>query len=266
MEKNKIVAVMGSPSSGKTVTTIKLAMALASHKKSVVIVALDRQCPVIPYVLSSKEEQPLSLGEFFSEEKHADPLPTLTVPNHTFLEIIGYGLEDCQGNVTEDDVCQLLTKAQSQADYVLVDCSSNFEEVATITAVELADVVIQVGSADTKGLSYYANVDKLLDVGKRGVFVMGNLRKGQDFPSISKSYGGVRHCFPFCLEIHRQWLETKLFHPLEEKNSQKYQKVMAKLVADVFGLYPEIKSTQQKPSLAHRLALRVLQGKGKGEF
>ncbi|MFR3166185.1 MAG: zeta toxin family protein [Hungatella sp.] len=61
MVQNKIIAVMGSPGSGKTTASIKLALELAAKKKNVILVFCDPFTPVIPFVVPCPEEQ-VSIG------------------------------------------------------------------------------------------------------------------------------------------------------------------------------------------------------------
>lgn len=51
MSENKVLAVMGSPGSGKTTSAVKLALELAKHRKNVVMVFCDPFASVIPYVI-----------------------------------------------------------------------------------------------------------------------------------------------------------------------------------------------------------------------
>ncbi len=60
MVQNKIIAVMGSPGSGKTTASIKL-RELSGEKKNVILVFCDPFTPSDPFVVSCPEEQ-VSVG------------------------------------------------------------------------------------------------------------------------------------------------------------------------------------------------------------
>lgn len=47
---NQVLAVWGSPSSGKTIMSVKLARYIASQKKNVILVLADMSAPPLPYV------------------------------------------------------------------------------------------------------------------------------------------------------------------------------------------------------------------------
>ena len=62
-QDNQVLAVWGSPSSGKTIMSVKLARYIASQKKNVILVFADMSAPPLPYVCPSSDlESELSLG------------------------------------------------------------------------------------------------------------------------------------------------------------------------------------------------------------
>lgn len=269
MEKTNVIAVMGSPSSGKTMTSLKLATELTGHKKSVIVVTLDGNCPVIPYVMPSNLVHELSFGEVFQKNKmeEAEIHSTLfPVPNHTFLHLVGYRLAEKKYVLSEEEMMNFLSLLQPMADHIILDCTSDLEDIASKIAIELADIVFQLGTASTKGLSYYANADKLYQMKGKGMFIVSNLKKGQDLVEISKAYGTVDYVLPYCDELERQLLEVDLFSPLKEPLSRAYRSEIQKIVADVFKLFPEKKVKLQNRPWLYRVAHRIFQGEGKGEF
>ena len=62
MEQDKMLAVIGSPGSGKTTTAVKLARTLAARKKNVILVLCDPFIPVIPALLPAGTVHDTSLG------------------------------------------------------------------------------------------------------------------------------------------------------------------------------------------------------------
>ncbi len=62
MEYGKMLAILGSPGSGKTTAAVKLACALAAQKKNVIVVHCDPFTPVIPMLLPAGTVHDTSLG------------------------------------------------------------------------------------------------------------------------------------------------------------------------------------------------------------
>lgn len=272
MEKSNIsniVTIMGSPSSGKTTMSIKLASTLAGRKKSAIIVSLDSHCPAIPYVLPSNIMQKVTLGDIFKYDKVSRGMindACIPIPDHEFLQIIGYGLGESPTPVSMEIFTDFLSEIQPLADYIILDCTSNLDDVLTRTAIQLGDVVFQLGSANTKGLTYYANADPLYNQKDVGIFVVGDHRHQQDVDAISKAYGGARYVLPNCEEIERQLLEVTLFSPLKSKESRAFKQVFVDILADVFDIFPEKRIIYKKQSMLQKITRWILHGDGKGEF
>ncbi len=62
-QDNQVLAVWGSPSSGKTIMSVKLARYIASQKKNVILVLTDMSAPPLPYICPPSDlEAETSLG------------------------------------------------------------------------------------------------------------------------------------------------------------------------------------------------------------
>ena len=62
MEHGNMLAIVGSPGSGKTTLAVKLAAEIAKKKKNVVVVCSDPFVPSVPFLLPMDMEQEVSLG------------------------------------------------------------------------------------------------------------------------------------------------------------------------------------------------------------
>jgi Mrp family chromosome partitioning ATPase len=70
-----VLAVWGSPGSGKTTAAVKLAKYLADKKKNVVLVLCDMTAPMLPCICSPSElECEKSLGSILSATHVTEPL------------------------------------------------------------------------------------------------------------------------------------------------------------------------------------------------
>ena len=62
-ENNQVLAVWGSPASGKTTMAVKLARYIASQKKNVILLLADMTAPPLPYICPASDiEEENSLG------------------------------------------------------------------------------------------------------------------------------------------------------------------------------------------------------------
>ncbi len=70
-----ILAVWGSPGSGKTVTAVKIAKYLADKKKNVVLLLCDMTAPMLPCICPPSEiESEHSLGSVLAATHVTEPL------------------------------------------------------------------------------------------------------------------------------------------------------------------------------------------------
>ena len=88
-----ILAVWGSPGSGKTVTAVKLAKHLADRKKNVVLLLCDATAPMLPCIFPPSElECEHSLGSILAATHVTEALikhNLVTLKKHKHLTILG---------------------------------------------------------------------------------------------------------------------------------------------------------------------------------
>ena len=93
MEHGNMLAIVGSPASGKTTLAVKLAAEIAKKKKNVIVVCSDPFVPSVPFLLPMDMEQEVSLGALLTA-------PSLTqnkileacvpVPANEYISLLGY--------------------------------------------------------------------------------------------------------------------------------------------------------------------------------
>ena len=93
MEHGNMLAIVGSPGSGKTTLAVKLATEIAKKKKNVIVVCSDPFVPSVPFLLPMDTEQEVSLGALLTA-------PSLTqnkileacvpVPANEYISLLGY--------------------------------------------------------------------------------------------------------------------------------------------------------------------------------
>ena len=163
-EKGKIIAVWGSPASGKSTFAVKLATAIYDNFESTVIVLFtDLETPMIPVIFpNDKPEDNGSVGVPLSKtdiEKEEIIKNLVTVKSRQNFGFIGY--KDGENKFTyprfgRAKAEELIARLSELADYVIVDCVSSLESnPLASTAVELADQIIRLASPDLRSISYY---------------------------------------------------------------------------------------------------------------
>lgn len=244
---DKILAVMGSPGSGKTTTAVKLAAALARQKKNVIVVFCDPFTPVMPVLLAPDAIHDTSLGELLTAPglTQANILNAcVPVQDSDYISLLGYKSGESlmqYPKITRDKAVELFVSLRYLADYIILDCAAVFEaDPASFVGIEIADRVLRLGTANLKGISYFQTHNPMLEDSRfdKGRFqtAIGCLKVGQDWEAVSGQYGGVDHVMPYVAELEQQDNERTLFQPLKAQESFPYNTEIDRLLGNLFGL------------------------------
>ena len=208
---NKIVAIWGSPGSGKRLTAVKIAKELAEQKKDVILVGCDDKVPLLPLLLPDATELP-SLGDVLA----APTLTQIAVLQHCvpygknpYINLLGYGRGE---NVTSypeysyQRAEELLGQLRRLADVILVVCTSNLDNYLTAAALKRADITLRVVNADPKSMLYYQSAAPLLqrDSGYRygeQINVLNNILLSQDPTPVKEVVGAISYTLPAMQEL-----------------------------------------------------------------
>jgi len=283
MEESKVIAVMGSQGSGKTTAALKLALALSAAKKNVIVVFCDPFTPVIPAVLPAHITHDTSLGSLLTAPALAQTtILNACVPTEKsdYISLLGY----CAGEslmhypqITREKAVEFFVLLRYLADYIIVDCTSTFEaDPASIVAIELADRVLKLGTANLKGVSYYLTHNPMLADSRfrkdTHSTVIGNLKTGQDWEAAAQQLGGADFVLPYAPELEQQFDELALLVPLTQPESAGYSAAIQRIL----GIQPEKSKAKviseaapasQSPKKAKsKIAFRLPFAKGRGEF
>jgi MinD-like ATPase involved in chromosome partitioning or flagellar assembly len=243
---NNIIAVWGSPSSGKTVTSMKLARELELRKKNVIIIFADIFCPVLSTVMPSVDAKSRTLGSLLSKPhiKQLDIMQTaIPYPKHEHIAIIGYKNGDNIFTYSEflaERVIQFLGELREVTDCVIIDCSSVLtEDGFTTIALQKSDRILRLCNADLKSYSYFTSHLPLISRAKfkldTHINVMSNIKPGQEDSAFRTVYGDVAYTLPHVKEIEPQFYSAGLLDALSGKDSKKYNAEIKKIVKEVFA-------------------------------
>ena len=161
----KMIAVCGSPNSGKTTAALKLAQEIYGLKKaSLMFLSPDLNVPCMAYLFPNGKDSDLySLGvaldktDIYKEDVLKQTVNVKTMQNFGFL---GFKLGENRYSYprpTEDKVNQLFAVMKDNADYVIVDCTCDPDDIVSSIAKRDCDVAVQMFSPDMKCISYYAS-------------------------------------------------------------------------------------------------------------
>jgi len=235
--KSKLIAIWGSPNSGKTSFSVKLALSVYDHfKTSVLVLHTDNVTPSIPVLFPHyKKDDLYSIGTALSKTDitQMEVLKSIVlVKGKINLGFMGFKDEENKFTFPAFDEIKsstLLTVMQGLADYVIVDCTSDIENVLSLTAISQADVVIRLATPDLKSMCFYSSQLPLYADPKYHLekHIQG-LQFGDNdlFLPIDEAkvhFKDVRFVLPYCREIKQQTLDGKLMDKILNK---KYNTVL----------------------------------------
>lgn len=133
-----VLAVWGSPGSGKTTVAVKLAKYLADQKKNVILVLCDMTAPMLPCIcpsssLESRQEsnRPYgSLGSILSAPHVTEQIVMENMNTHKKMaHITMIGMQKGENEYTYASYSrvqaeELIASLRRIAPYVIIDCSS----------------------------------------------------------------------------------------------------------------------------------------------
>lgn len=243
----QMIAVWGSPGSGKTTLAIQIAQELAKEKKNVVLVHDDIFCPTLPVLFPTleKEQQQKSLGKVLTSPLIDQDLirdHLVTMKHSNYIAFLGYQKGEnphTYAEYTKEKPTDLLILLRHLADYIVVDCSSIItESLLSATALTMADQVIRLSTADFKGLSYFKStlplmMDQTFQT-ENHLRVVSNVKDYQADQAVNTVLRGASIFLPHTPEIERKHTEGDLFGRLSEKKSRRYNKELGKIMKEVF--------------------------------
>ena len=130
--ENQMLAVWGSPGSGKTTAAVKLAVRLAQQKRDVVLLLCDMNTPMLPCTCPPNElEEEHSLGSILAASHVSEVLVRHNCITHKrFRHLAILGMRKGENEYTypvyeRQQAEELLNCLRGIAPYIIIDCGSH---------------------------------------------------------------------------------------------------------------------------------------------
>jgi len=246
MMNSQIIAIWGSPSSGKTTTSVKLAKALSEKKKNVIVVFADIIVPTLLTILPTVGSEGKSLGRLLAEPELTQETilkNLITMRKNDYISFLGYGKAENKftyAKYSKDKIIDFMVLLRHLSDYVIIDCSSIItDDLFTAMTLEIADKVLRLSSCDIKGLSYMSSYLPLLSERRFGIEkhikILSNTNDSMLKSEMTESLSGIDLYIPYVKELSDQYLYGELFQTLTTKGSKAYSNAIDKLMKGVFN-------------------------------
>lgn len=244
MSKNgKVIAIWGSPGSGKTTVSVELAKQLAKQNKDVLLVFTDIIAPDMSVLLPDKKDL-LTMGNVWSNPNCNSELimKTCQVTQSDRICFLGYKAGEnvfSYSEYTKENVYKVYNELESIADYVIVDCVSYFAyNMLSAVALECADTVIRLGEATLKSFSFFdSNMQLIASDGRykteEHVKVLSKTKSFQA-RELAKSKLGTQYELPYVESIEMGMLNGSLFTKAADKGYQnEVERIRERLESEV---------------------------------
>lgn len=243
----QVLSVWGSPGSGKTTVSVRLAKYLADHKRNTVLLLCDMTAPMLPCICPpSQLECERSLGSILAATHITGPLirqNCITLKKMDHLTIIGMLKGEnayTYPPYTQELARELIDHLRDIAPYVIIDCGSYiaYDVLSAVSLME-ADSVLRLVNCDLKSVSYLSSQLPLLQDQKWDVEkqykVASDVKSNQAGEHIGQVLGSVTFQIPHSYELENLALAGNLLGDLALKDSRGFRKEIEKIAKEVFG-------------------------------
>lgn len=234
---SKLIAVWGSPNSGKTTFALKLALSIYDlYKSTLIILHPDMETPVLPVLFPNRKSDELcSVGAALAKtEITQDEVirHMVTVKGKVDFALLGY--KDGENRYTypeydEQKARSLLQVLGNIADYVIVDCTSRLDNGISDAALKQADHVLRLATPDFKSIVFYTSQMPLYSEPKyrleehiQGINII-NSDVYDPNEDIRHFYQDICFTLPYCRELKQQMQDGTLFSGVK---NNKYRRLL----------------------------------------
>lgn len=248
-----MLAVWGSPGSGKTITAVKIAKMLSARKKNVILLLCDMAAPMLPCICPADAlESNGSLAGVLAAARISENLikhNLVTFKRNSCLAVLGLLERQNEYSTppfTQKQVVELLDGLRQIAPYVIVDCGSYIgNDILSAVALMEADSILRLANCDPKSVNYFASQLPLLDGPEwdmdKQYKVASNVKPYQAADHIGKVLGDTAFVLPYSQELEEQYLAGNLLADcalpgfVDSKNEEKTERNAGYLVVSHSG-------------------------------
>lgn len=238
----RIVCFWGSPGSGKTITALATAAALARKKKNVIVFSGDKLTPSLKVYLPSVDVTgKISIGPLLMSNRYEDGDLAKCMICHPESEYICFcGMAPGDNYITyqtfsRESVVRLVNKFAALADYVLIDGVTNpIDDTMTLAMLELADAVVRTTTADARGI-VYSEANKMIYRDPKfrydeHITVLGNVREISPYTETMAIMGQFDFIIEYSYEAEDNMIGGRLIRDLKRSKGVKFERTISKLV------------------------------------
>lgn len=243
-----VLAVWGSPGSGKTTTAVKLAKTLADKRKNVLLLLCDMTAPMLPCICPAADlECERSLGSILAATHVSESLVKHNCTIHkklghlTMIGMLKGENEYTYPPYSEVQAKELIACLREIAPFVVIDCGSYIaNDILSAVALMEADSVLRLANCDLKSVSYLSSQLPLLKDNKwdadKQYRIAANVKTYEAGGQIGQALGSVAFTLPHSDELEEQYLAGDLLADLALKDGKAFKKETEKILREVFGI------------------------------
>ncbi len=238
----KIIAVIGSPGSGKTTIALKVAQEIYvnTNNGAVIYLSPSLKVPALGLIFPNyKPDSLFSLGnmldktDIFEEDVLSHLVTVKAMPNFGCLGYKSGENKYSFAELTEDKVQGLFNTLHSMAGYVFVDCTDEENDLISDYALRNADNVIMVVSPDLKSMVYLSSNEELYGTNAERAIRVLNVTENELYVPIDDVRSQVKNIsfvLPYSKQVRRQNLDGLLYNRVKDT---KYRKALIPLPKSV---------------------------------
>lgn len=145
--KSSVIAVWGSPGSGKSTFSAILSRYLTRDKSKAIIISPDQTVPMMPVWFPNENiENSMSLGHILTSSEINNSIIAERVKllkSYPYVGVLAYTSGDMPLSYPEagyNKIVETIEVVSGMVDYVIIDCTSRITDLFTPAAIEFADV------------------------------------------------------------------------------------------------------------------------------